>query len=393
MRVVESCQLSHGVALAGAEFGVEKASFSNAEPGLYGKDYVYSGERTVKYFAQQGIKMFRIPFRWERIQPALGGELNKDELARLKTVVQWAGANGCHVILDVHNYGRYRLYNPATKKVDECIIDHADDGKPKIVRKHFADLWKRLAAEFAGNPAVAAYGLMNEPHDMATADWKKISQAAVDAVRTVDRKKLILVCGDGWANAHRFGEVNGPDAWIEDPVKRTGYEAHCYLDSDFSGTYKLSYSEELARDPELASRPEKRLAPFIAWCQKNQVCGFVGEYGVPQSDARWVSLGKSMVGAMQESGLTSAYWAAGEWWGAYPLSVHPRENYAEPAPLQRALSDAAKGSSLGDFHGLNAPPSFPVGGLRTEFISRTDEQVPESPSEVAAWVSRKHAPR
>src|SRR5258708_373742 len=60
-----------GVNLAGAEFGVRR-DFCNENPGAFGRDYTYNSEPSIAYFAERGITLFRVPFRWERIQPRLG---------------------------------------------------------------------------------------------------------------------------------------------------------------------------------------------------------------------------------------------------------------------------------------------------------------------------------
>ena len=59
------------------------------------------------------------------------------------------------------------------------------------------------------------------------------------------------MAGNGWSNAHRFVEVNGSQAWIEDRAGRVLYEAHCYFDADATGKYRRSYADELRDDPHL----------------------------------------------------------------------------------------------------------------------------------------------
>ncbi|HEX7450528.1 MAG TPA: glycoside hydrolase family 5 protein [Pirellulales bacterium] len=308
-----------GVSLSGAEFGV-RPDFSNRNLGQFGKDYTYNSEKTVAYFARQGVKHLRVPFRWERMQPSLGGELDATELGRLREFVGWARKHDCRVILDPHNYGRYAL--EIDGKAKDCVIDESVEGHVRVTRDHFADFWLRLSAVFADEPAVEAYGLVNEPHDMGSSDWKAISQAAVDAIRSRGDGKWIFVPGESWSNSDRFREINGPKAWVRDPLGRTGYEAHCYFDHDYSGRYEKSYDEELKRDPELEQRGAKRIGQFVEWCQTNKVRGLLGEFGVPP-DPRWLQVLRNFLQALDRAGLLGCYWAAGEWWGRYPLSIQP----------------------------------------------------------------------
>ena len=84
-------------------------------------------------------------------------------------------------MIDVHNYCRYR-----GQVIDVGTVKAAD----------LADLWVKLSHEFKDEPGVYAYDLMNEPHDLGTADWKAISQAVVTAIRKAGDSKLIAVEGE-----------------------------------------------------------------------------------------------------------------------------------------------------------------------------------------------------
>jgi endoglucanase len=329
-----------GVSLAGPEFGTHRAGFSNLSPGTVGRDYTYNHEPTYAYFCKQGLKLLRIPVRWERLQPNLGQKLDEAQLKLLRTAIGWAGQHGGVAIIDVHNYGRYFLKRPSG--VRECIIDEVIDGAAPVSRQHFADLWGRLAEAFKDEAAVAAYGLMNEPHDMGTSSWKAISQAAVDGVRQHDKRKLILVAGDDWSSAARFVRANGPWAWVKDPSDNVAYEAHCYFDQDGSGKYKLSYQDELRADAGLAARGVERLAPFVGWCRVNQARGFLGEFGCP-AEAGWLKVLADFLKALGRADMAGCWWAAGEWWKDYPLSLQPTDDFRTSARQMPALLNALAG--------------------------------------------------
>src|SRR6266702_2200028 len=70
-----------GVNLAGADFGRTKI------PGRIGTDYFYPSTATIDYFIAEGMNTFRLPFLWERLQPALGAEFDAQEFARVDAVV------------------------------------------------------------------------------------------------------------------------------------------------------------------------------------------------------------------------------------------------------------------------------------------------------------------
>lgn len=56
------------------------------------------------YFASKGIKIVRLPFKWERMQN-ISGPLSPTYLALAKTQLEMATYNSMTVILDCHNFG------------------------------------------------------------------------------------------------------------------------------------------------------------------------------------------------------------------------------------------------------------------------------------------------
>lgn len=175
-----------GVNLAGAEFGEGTPHYS------------YPTIPELDYFKAKGLKLFRLPFKWERIQPTLNGALDATELASMKTFVEAAQARGLWVLLDMHNYGRRLI--PFTTSGTKYII-----GSPQVSIANVADVWKKLATEFKDYDNIYAYGIMNEPHGMLTAvPWFNIAQGIINQIRTVDTSTAIMVGGDDWSSATRW---------------------------------------------------------------------------------------------------------------------------------------------------------------------------------------------
>jgi endoglucanase len=318
-------QYRRGVDISGAEFG------NNSIPGTLGHDYTFESESTFQYFGNKGLGLMRFAVLWERLQPTPSGPLDPTYLANLKQVIGWAKAHGGSIILDIHNYGRYSFNSSGG--VQTYIVDNAGaDGSVRITRNDLADLWRRLSSEFKFEGTVYGYDLMNEPHDMAGGNWKTISHAAVDAIRANQDDKLILVPGDSWSSGNRWLQVNGPTSWIQDPANNFAYEAHVYFDSDESGTYAKSYDTELAANPNLAMVGQTRVSHFISWCATNKVRGIVDEYGIPGNEPRWNTVLDNFFTALDAAQMDGAYWAAGEWWGNYPLSVQPANNFTVDRP-------------------------------------------------------------
>ncbi len=309
-----------GVNLAGAEFG------ENTFPGTLGREYTFNSEKSFQYFSAKSLNLVRVPVRWERLQQSLRGPLNQSYLSLLKGNSAWARNSGAQIVIDIQNFGRYKI------KGQELVI-----GNGQVSAGDLADLWVKLSAEFRNDQGVFAYGLMNEPHDMGAGDWKAISQTVLTAIRNTGDTKMILVPGDSWSSAEAWPRVHGTNAWINDPAGRFAYEAHTYFDSDNSGTYKMTYDQEIGRNPSLAQVGISRLSNFVEWCAANNVRGFLGEFGVPDTDARWLTVLDNFLDSLDRSGMDGLYWAAGEWWGSYPLSVQPANAFTQDRPQLRVM--------------------------------------------------------
>ncbi|MBC8370790.1 MAG: cellulase family glycosylhydrolase [Planctomycetes bacterium] len=314
--------VNFGVTLAGAEFGSDNLGFCNENPGVLGEDYFHNKPWTYNWFADEGVDLFRIPFRWERIQPKLNGPLDEIEIGRLTKILEWANKKNVRIILDLHNFGRYSVTH--NNKIISAVIDKKYDGKVLVSTAHLVDVWRKISAACdVAKMQPWALGLMNEPHDMGMGKWLKISQQLVRELRASEVSQTLLVAGDGWSSAENWKKLHGGKTWIDDPLNKIIYEAHVYFDHDGAGKYGLSFGEELRRDPKLYDRPQQRLQPFLDWLKKNNARGLIGEIGVPNSIKPWERVAREAMQLLQQHNVEMCYWAAGEWWGDYPLSIQP----------------------------------------------------------------------
>ncbi|WP_313127603.1 glycoside hydrolase family 5 protein [Stutzerimonas nitrititolerans] len=299
-----------GVNLAGAEFGAGNSA-SASLPGRYQIHYIYPGEADFKRYADLGMKLVRLPFRWERLQPKLNTELNAAELSRLMATLDHARKHDVQVILDMHNY--YRYYGKLVASGDVPI-------------SAFADSWRRIARKVANHPAVYGYGLMNEPHS-TNGKWPAAALAASKAIREIDRKGWIYVAGDRWSSAYHWPSYNTQlvaDPWMRDLKNNLIYEAHLYLDKDFSGSYAnrgAVYNPMTGVD---------RAKPFVEWLRKHRLRGFIGEHGAPDYSPSAIVATDNLLKYLGQNCIPSTYWAAGPWWGDYALSLDVNNGKARP---------------------------------------------------------------
>lgn len=293
-----------GVNLAGGEFYGPKPGVRPVE----GQNYVYPTPAQFEAFAREGMNTFRLPFKWETIQPVAQGPLDPEAIRRLREVVKSATDRRLILLLNPHNYARY---------YDQLV------GSEAVPDAALADFWRRLAKEFKGNDRVW-FGLMNEPYGVPATRWVQSANAAIAAIRQTGAKNLILVPGTAYTGAHSwtgdwYGGSNAKAMEaLRDPGQRVVIEVHQYLDGDSSGTKPDVVS------PTIGS---ERLAEFVRWCRTHRHRAFLGEFAVGPNEAGRAAL-KDMLTSMERDRdvwLGFSWWAAGAWWGDYPFSIEPKD--------------------------------------------------------------------
>ncbi len=292
-----------GVNLAGGEFG-------NVLPGTEGRDYKWPTASEVDYYLGKGMNTFRIGFKWERLQPKAGGELESAYLAKLDAIVTYATSKGAAVILNPHNFARY-YGNPV--------------GSTQVPSSVFADLWRRLALRYASNGHVM-FNLVNEPNNMPTEQWVNAANAAIAAIRAAGASNLIHVPGNGWTGAHSWADdyYGTPNAKamldIVDPGNNLVFEVHQYLDPNSGGASDQCVSTTIGSE---------RLAPFLAWLRANGKKGFVGEFAGGNNATCNAAVEDMLTAMMSASDVLVGWqwWAAGPAWNNnYPFSLDPKED-------------------------------------------------------------------
>jgi endoglucanase len=315
-----------GVNIAGAEFNGRKV------PGVPNRDYFYPARATMDYVAAKGMNAIRVPFLWERMQPALDGPLDAAETQRLRDVVTYATAKGLYVILDVHNYAHYR---------------RQPIGSAGVPVDALASLWGQLARAYKDDPRVG-FGLMNEPQGLATETWLAAANAAIAAIRREKAGNVVFMPGNGWTGAHswassRYGTPNAQAMrGVVDPGRNLVFEVHQYLDSNFSGTHPDCRNETAG---------VTALEGVTAWLRANRQRGFLGEFGAGSDPVCLAALDAMLKHIADNRDVWTGwtYWAAGAWPPSYFTSIQPVNGADRPqmAVLSRHLARPRPPESVG----------------------------------------------
>jgi hypothetical protein len=281
---------------------------------LSGNEYsweTYAAPSHLDYLKKKGVTLVRVPIAWEKLQPVLNGDLSPTELAKLNTFLDLVAAHNMKAVVDIHNGGRYNVAYAKEAAAHYNIISASASasttyvlGTAQVPISAFKDLWIRLATALHGRSGISGYDIMNEPNTMPSPTiWPMAAQAAVDGIRTVDKTTLIYVEGDGWATAVNW-VYNNPNLHITDPSNNFVYEAHQYFDNN-SGTYTSTY-DQYGNTPLTGV---KKVQPFLDWLKKNNAKGYIGEFGIPTNDPRWLVLVENFLDVLKQNNVPATAWS------------------------------------------------------------------------------------
>ncbi|KAF6831955.1 endoglucanase 3 [Colletotrichum plurivorum] len=276
---------------AGAEFGETNL------PGVLAKDYTFPDTAKIDTLIAQGYNTFRMGFRMERLAPGgLTSKFDADYLAGLRKVASHITAAGANVALDPHNYGRF---------AGSIITDTAA----------FKTFFVNLATEFKSDAGVI-FDTNNEYNSMDQDLVLKLNQAAIDGIRSTGATNWIWAEGNSWSGAHSWVDVNDNMKALTDPLDKTVYEMHQYLDGDSSGTSETCTSGTIGVE---------RVKAATEWLRSNGKVGVLGEFA-GGANAVCKEAVTGLLDYLQENGdvwMGATWWAAGPWWADYMYSFEP----------------------------------------------------------------------
>ncbi|KTS78055.1 cellulase [Pseudomonas oryzihabitans] len=320
-----------GLNLSGAGFAPQVL------PGINGTNYIFPVEAYFQQWSARGVKLIRFPIIWERLQPKLGGPLDSAYVALVNQTFGYAQKHGIKIILDLHNYARYR---------GQVI------GTSGVPYARYQEIMTHIARQWSGQSSLYAYDIMNEPHD-AMAYWPTAAQYGINGVRAVDSTRPVIVEGNGWSSATRWAEFNDSLLNLKDPANNIIFSAHSYFDENAGGSYDKTDVNKLD-----ANYGVTRVKPFVDWLKKNGKRGYIGEFGVPDNNPRWNLLMDNMLAYLKQNCIPASYWAAGPGWGSYFMSVEPINGQERPQwPTLRKYLDDSSCTAIGPIASGSTTPS------------------------------------
>lgn len=151
-----------------------------------------------KNCVNMGMNVIRLPFSYMNVDPdyyncsRIDGE--PYNFSQLDWFVTRAAEYGLYTILDLHGaYGSQNGQDHSGEKLPD--VESTDFFRNEEKQQKTIDLWTAIAKHFNGNPAVAAYDLLNEPGEKgantSARHWNFYNKL-YKAVRQEDKEHIVI---------------------------------------------------------------------------------------------------------------------------------------------------------------------------------------------------------
>ena len=305
----------------------------------------YIGEKDFALIAKLGFMHVRLPIDTALLQSP-DGSLREQGFTYVDRALDWAQANRLGVVIDLHPVPAPKIAQDATAYA------------------HFEKLWQAIAQRYVRRPLDVVYELLNEPVEPNPQAWRDTAIKLVQAIRKVDKRHTVIVCGHNWSGPDDLPAVRP----IEDD--NIVYTFHFYLPHEFThqgATWGSAHWRPLRNvpyplhkenvQPLLTGLPEnpatalrrlaeqgvdigwieRRMMPVVEYQKQYRVPLYCGEFGVyrafspPDSRYRWLA---DVVKTLQKHRIGWAMW---DYKGGFALLATDKPDPKADEGVVRAL--------------------------------------------------------
>jgi endoglucanase len=286
-------------------------------------------DRFFEIIAAGGFDSVRIPIRWDtRAAATSPWTIQPSFFDRVDDLIELAVGQGLAVIIDFHHF-------------EDLYADPAGN------TDRFVAIWAQIARHYAAAPPEVFFELQNEPHDLLTTGaWNTIFPAALDAIRSTNPDRMVIVGAGSWNSAWELDDLELPDDpaligtfHMYEPFRFTHQGAEWVAGSDaWLGTTWDGRPQDT--EPIVAI-----LDAAESWSDASGVPLLLGEFGAYEradmdSRVRFTTFVRSQA---EQRGFAWAYWEFGAGFGIYD-----RSGDAWRPELLAALVPGASGAFVDD---------------------------------------------
>jgi endoglucanase len=258
-----------------------------------------------------GFKSVRLPVRWSNHASAQAPfTIDAAFMARVESVVDKLLAKGVVVILNMHHY----------RQLDGDPLDAGESPVPAaVVDVRFVMMWEQVATRFQGRGPRLVFELYNEPHGRMNGEpWNVLAARALRVVRKSNPDRIVVIGPTSWNSAGDLRLLKMPnDANLIATV-------HNYNPFPFThqGAEWVNPILPVGVTCCSVSQESEMTAPLDiakAWSAAKRYPVFVGEFGAysKADEASRIEFDRMMRQAMEERGMTWAYWEFASGFGVY----------------------------------------------------------------------------
>lgn len=162
----------------------------------------YITEPDLAFVARTGANTVRLPFHYKLFtnEEYLGTTDPNEGFRYMDAVVGWCRQYGLKVILDMHDCPGGQTGSNIDDSYGNAWLFESE-----FFQRQYCDIWRRIAQRYSKEPVVLGYDLMNEPisHELRDKDlynsrMESVQFRALDAIREVDKKHIIILGGAQW---------------------------------------------------------------------------------------------------------------------------------------------------------------------------------------------------
>lgn len=283
-------------------------------------------EKDIEQIASWGMDHVRLPIDYNVIESEEHPfEYKEEGFAYIDRCIEWCEKNNLNIILDIHKAPGYAFHSLNENRLFE----------DEQLQRRYLSIWRYFAKRYKSHGRNVIFELLNEIVEPNSDRWNKLSKQAVEAIREIDRNRVIIIGGNNYNSVRTLNEM---DRLEDDNLVYTFhfYEPHIFThqkagweqhmkELDFVVSYPSGNEEyqkyltksEFFRDKlECEEKMGKDyirnyLQPALEFIRERNVPLYCGEYGVIdhapiESNLRWH---EDVSDLLIEYGIGRAVWS------------------------------------------------------------------------------------